>query len=1013
MNRKLLFGLLMLLFSSMSISMFTSCKDDAEDKYDDLKIQNASLAQKIEALQQALNKVDSAQQACKQACEADSAMLQAQLNQLDSLYKALKNATDSDSVRIQGQIQNLLDSVADHERRIAALEAYSGMLDSLKNKYIPFIDGLMNNMNAAGVTSFEDYIEEIVKDELSDRLGDLNNMTVEEYVSYYINSMFQQFSSQFEYIYGELDSITQNYGALKDELDSAKTAYDAEIAALKQEIENLKNSGAPDLTDRVAALETQVGNLESAVTTLQGQIAALQGLQSTVESLNTWKGQIETWKSGIDAILNGITNEDLKAAIAAVEQATWVETNKEALQWLIDHKDEFLQHCACTPFDPSELEERLDSLENEYDSLLTQVSTIQSDLTQAKLDITENANDIAKILRFFGLAPEDLNAEDVALYDYKALVAQVEQNKLAIEQLKTDVEALKGTINNIVDELITSILVQQVYNHVLGSVATPFGIQSNILMTYYGWNNNNTAVSFPTNFTDVEYMAPESEDEIFSQKVLDELHPAVYDLPDGYLVNGEGNMGKIYLTINPSNVDFTKQNVDLTMVNSQGQVCPVTVGDLRLSDEVLSFGYGRAQNTYFYEVPVTIDGEGITALHLERPDVTKEQVKDLLKNRGIGDLASIAKTLYNQYNKSLQAYALQTVNTVDADGINKERTVTSQYNFAATCVKPLSFRFLAGKEFTRDVLPTISPLSEYIDKFLDKINLEIRNKDFSLGDFTFNFGEAKEIYIDPNGIDIHVVVTVEIPIYDDQGNQIGHTYGDVDINITGKDMASFVDQLNDALKDAFGNVDELIANIQDQLEDFIDDVSKKIDEYLDSFVQDINEQIQGIKDDIKADLKGGFGRLDNFINRYNNFAARVNNIFHNPNHYLQVVAVYKNNSGTVSQLSNSLGAPSKFRKASGNAIELFLTTYSLELAAPSFKKYVAITGKFDANHKAVDCNLAALNTGDLNKVLDGRQIRFALPTNQLEAGYTYEVTYQALDYHGVTSTRKMYFQIVK
>ncbi|MCH5219753.1 MAG: hypothetical protein J1F20_04210 [Muribaculaceae bacterium] len=985
MNRKLLFGLLMLLFSSMSIGMFTSCKDDAEDFHKDLTLEDANLAQKIQALQEALAKVQSAQEACQSSCTAQFAVLNKQLADLDSLYNALKTAQANDSsalaAAIQKEINDRISAINAVNEEIAKLQAADSTLQAWQTKYEPIINALSTDM-----ATVKGQIEAI-----QNQFGDLQGQTVEEYVNFMINSALQQFNAQMIVINEAIDG-------LQGQLDVVNTT----LTSLQEQIDDLKNAQGPVIPDYTETIND-----------LTSRVSALEAFKTELETwqtgINTWKTGIETWQKTVDGILAGITNQ---ALLDAITQATWVDQNKNVLEWLIEHKDDFMKHCVCTGFDPTDLQNSINDLYTQYNDLYGKFTTLSTDLHNANLNIAANTEQINKLLNFFGLTTEDLEATDLTLYDYKALVVKVNNNATEIENLKTQIEEVFTTIQKVVDELITNLLVQNVYNTVFGSFATPLGVQSNILMTYYGWNTNNTPVSFPTNYTDVEYIAPDSEDQIFSQNVLNELNPTTYELPNGYMLGGEGNMGKLYLTINPSNVDFTQQDVELNIVNSQGEVCPVTVGDLRISDETLAFGYSRASQApnYFYEVPVTIDAEGIAALHLAKPEISKEQVKNALQTRGIGDIAAIAKTLYNQYNNSLQAYALQTYNTIEVNGIEVPRTITSQYNFAATCVKPLSFRFLAGKEFGTDVLPTISPLSEYLDTFLKNIEFEVQAPTFNFGDFTLNITPIDDIELEyTGGLKVWFPESV---IKDDMGNVVGTIEGQW-IYVDQDNINELIESIRESLQTVVGSVNEDLDKIAEDIKNYINNIKTSINNTMDSFVTDINGQIQGILQDVKDELAGRFGRIDDFIERYNEFAARVNNIFHHPNHYLQVVALYKNNSGMLSQLSNSLRVPSKFQKGNGNGFMIYLTTYSAELVAPAYKKYVAITGKYDANGKAVDCSLKSLNTGELNTVLEGRQKRFAVPTSQLEAGYTYELTYQALDYHGVTSTRKMYFQIVK
>lgn len=105
--------------------------------------------------------------------------------------------------------------------------------------------------------------------------------------------------------------------------------------------------------------------------------------------------------------------------------------------------------------------------------------------------------------------------------------------------------------------------------------------------------------------------------------------------------------------------------------------------------------------------------------------------------------------------------------------------------------------------------------------------------------------------------------------------------------------------------------------------------------------------------------------------------------------------------------------------AGGNAIELILTSYNAEIAVPAYKKYIVVTNVYkngdksvnaDNNTECLDVLKAANGAKFFNEVLDGQQLRVTLSASK--PGYTYEIAYQALDYHGITSTRKYYIQVV-
>ncbi|MDE6444373.1 MAG: hypothetical protein K2K64_08155, partial [Muribaculaceae bacterium] len=87
-------------------------------------------------------------------------------------------------------------------------------------------------------------------------------------------------------------------------------------------------------------------------------------------------------------------------------------------------------------------------------------------------------------------------------------------------------------------------------------------------------------------------------------------------------------------------------------------------------------------------------------------------------------------------------------------------------------------------------------------------------------------------------------------------------------------------------------------------------------------------------------------------------------------------------------------------------------SFSGELLVPAYRKIVTVSNVYQngvevANAKTL---LEKANSGDdINTVIDGDRHKVALTT--LEKGYTYEIFYSALDYRGVTSSRKYYIEV--
>lgn len=119
-------------------------------------------------------------------------------------------------------------------------------------------------------------------------------------------------------------------------------------------------------------------------------------------------------------------------------------------------------------------------------------------------------------------------------------------------------------------------------------------------------------------------------------------------------------------------------------------------------------------------------------------------------------------------------------------------------------------------------------------------------------------------------------------------------------------------------------------------------------------------------------------------------------------------------------LSRSASAPTKFRAASMTTDGLILrpTTYSAEVLAPAFKKFVGVANVYKNGKSAqggdADC-LAALKavknaSSDLCKVQDGEWNKAQL--KGAKAGYVYEIVYTAADFSGKIVVKRFYIELV-
>ena len=109
--------------------------------------------------------------------------------------------------------------------------------------------------------------------------------------------------------------------------------------------------------------------------------------------------------------------------------------------------------------------------------------------------------------------------------------------------------------------------------------------------------------------------------------------------------------------------------------------------------------------------------------------------------------------------------------------------------------------------------------------------------------------------------------------------------------------------------------------------------------------------------------------------------------------------------------SRSKGVASQLK---AGTVEFILTSYTVELLTPAFKKHIAVTNVFKGDKSAqggdAACKLALTTANGsemMNKVLNGDQRSV---TATFPKGYIYEVAYSALDYSGKISMHKYYVQ---
>ena len=632
--------------------------------------------------------------------------------------------------------------------------------------------------------------------------------------------------------------------------------------------------------------------------------------------------------------------------------------------------------------------------------------------------------------------------------------------------LKTDAANLKKDEKN----MITGIIIQATQNPVVGYLNLPLDTRSTLLSVYYGkpdadWSFPSKSSANYVNATDINLWTARNASIIGDLAsvpgyVTGSAGETVVTQKDG---GYDGNAGTLYVTVNPNTVDFTGK--ELKLKDSQDGDAPVTLAPLEKSDRQLTHGWTRSANNGFYEAHASLPLSKVEQARVRiNFNEMESDLKSLLKNKSKSDAIDLAATLLRNIQDVTPAYAVMGSWT-DAAADKQAHKIYSQYNLGACAISPLSFSFMNG--YKMDKFPGIDRLQSLCDEIVDKIKINIDlglpdfakykgsieftnfeyitgptldaeklkvyfNRKFSINDFISGTGD---FYDGTGGTDHDIPAYIFVTNYNGQfafatEDASGHTYLVIydTSDPNNKHWRRATDAENESI--GFGSIDGSKTVEIDINRDFTADMQEIIDDLIASFndgiITDVNKQfgkdsqlaknitnlmndvaslgdldtkinksISDTKDDIKSQIANVINKVNNTLTGY---IERLPGILH-----LALVAKTDNKAGV---LSRSKKTPTK---ASGS-LTLVPTTFSLEMFAPAYKKYVVVSDVFNEDGSEVPLGTAktmaqAANGTNMGMVVDSD---VTCTLNAGQANYIYEITYTAVDYFGKVAIRKYY-----
>lgn len=546
--------------------------------------------------------------------------------------------------------------------------------------------------------------------------------------------------------------------------------------------------------------------------------------------------------------------------------------------------------------------------------------------------------------------------------------------------IENNYKDLIASLTDFYSKLVTGVVVQGSESPVTGYVQTPFGLEMSVMGAYYG----RTSEGFKFG------------GERFNKGTL--------------ISDSDSNTGLIFVTVNPTNVD--PNCIDFKLVDSQGNEAPFKLTPVN-TNRVLKFGVSRGINVNeksgFYALQVKLDAADVdkakTWTSADAADL-KDAAKNVLgklrhpksSSLNIGDIAS---SIENVFNNRLTRYGVKaTWKFKNEKGEWVTKSTVSGLNLAATAFKPLSYEFL--KDGINVDLPRIPSLQSFIN----------------FSDYKFNWtpiegmGNMKTSITlkgmpDLDNIQINGSVVIPVPEVGIKfDGQVVHGTADSNGNVT-VDLSQLKPETTVSFKDGDKeikiNKDNFKITIpKDKTETY--EVEIPMDEF-NKIIDNINNQVGnmiGNVNNIVDKVQGWSDKIDGqVITRLNSYIKKFEHLLTKSNSLLQPTMLYTAQNGSWNQLPNAKEAAAHLKLNGGKASTVFVaTSYTGELLAPAYKKYVHVNGPEGAT----------VTGSNINKVIDGNIYKIGFEANKPG---TYEIVYEAVDYSGKTVTRTFYVKVVE
>ncbi len=1020
--------------------------DDLKAKYNALQTQYTELSVTINTVQAQLEKIDAhlsqVEDVVKQQGEtiADQEKAIEQLTQTTIALQTAINDANTALAALKVQVENNNKAIKDNTDKIANLESLMvGMPEGLKKAQEDAQNALttakaaydLAKQDSVDIEALKKTVDKNTEDidankkaigenadaialiygDIKDIKAALEKISLDKYATKEaLNDLDTKLNSKILNLQTKLDETAK---LAKDAYDIAQEANGTAAQALANSIANKADiegltTDVDTLKDKLVAIATWQTEVNDKISDIYDQLALIPTTYYTKDVVDA---KLATLKQDLEEEIQEIkdkyaTKADVDSYLKTLHQTIngQMDNLRSELMYKIDQVDaKFANYYNKTEVDnllkdyytKSEIDEMFNNKLADYytkSEIDAKLSDIDGRLTavEAKFDEYYNKTEVDQkvedLEKAYQKADEELNDKIVAL-----------NNKLnsVISDLNTLKDSYEKFVNKM-NQLITSIVIQGTYNPVIGTFNLPTNLSSNILSAFYG-KSTKDAPNWP----------------VCSSGLTSEEATLVglsknFPVYSGDLMLSDDDKayaGKVYLTVNPSSVDFS--NTTFTLVNSKDEESVLKLGALAPCSEEITFGWTRgAAANGFYEADAYIDMADVESVKATNyidveslKAVAKEainKIKDPSKNEF--NVANAYKVIEANLSTTLPALGVKSWWQWKDDDNNIQTSSTySQYAIAGVAVQPLSYEFLKDWD-----APQIKTIAHQEFEFAFNIDMP-------------SFNPIVEPDVKVTVYQVKATITVG-------GKQTSILIGVCTTNDTSATGAQGVKNAWDANHtdpSEKATIFEQTFTAQG-LSDFVNQINTNI-------ISKANTDFEKLKNDINKQVQDEINKITNKLNtkvidRVNKVINKINSVIKNANHYLQPTMLYFNQTTNKwCIISNSMVVPTavKLGSSATNFVLVEPTTYTAELLSPAYKKYVAVTNviksDFSANAKGGDgtCKniLAEANSNGvgMNEIYSGLSDRGVyLP----QAGYIYEITYVSLDYSGNTVKTTYYFKAI-